>query len=470
MTNAEAIRLVRSLYRDENGQPLVLTEGQAELFRTIAEKRIHRSNIMASTRYGKSMTIALAVLTRVSNYAEKWAVVAPSEGKAGIIMAYIISHAFDNEYTRRKLDVETGSLERLRRERSKTRLNFKHSDGNLGEVYVLSADNRNKAKAGEALMGFGAPNIVLDEASLIDDDIEAKIFRMLGDKVDNYYYKIGNPFKRNHFLKSSKDPNYAHIDIGYEQAVREGRITQEFIDEAKKKPFFEILYNNKFPPADSVDDKGWSNLITDSELDVATDTVDNWFGVKSLGVDVARGGGNFNVWVLRSANYAKILARNEDNDLMSVVGTTLRLAEDNGVEMENVFVDDTGVGAGVTDRLREQDHYINPVTLAEKAEAEEKFKNKRAENYWKLKEWLNRGGKLCKEDNWTELLDIKYRTDSSGKLQVMPKDEMRKNGIESPDIADALMLTFDRPLFDKVIQEKYYKIANEEKFDPFEII
>jgi hypothetical protein len=52
----------------------------------------------------------------------------------------------------------------------------------------------------------------------------------------------------------------------------------------------------------------------------------------------------------------------------------------------------------------------------------------------------------------------------------MPKDEMRKNGIESPDIADALMLTFDRPLFDKVIQEKYYKIANEEKFDPFEII
>jgi hypothetical protein len=392
------------------------------------------------------LTVALAVLTRVSTFPEKWAIVAPSEKKAKIIMGYIIDHAFDNDYTRMKLDVAKGeSLEHLRRERSKNRLTFKHSNNGIGEVYILSADSRNKQNSGDALMGFGASNVILDEAALIDDDIEAKIFRMLGDKMDNFYMKIGNPFRRNHFLKDYRDGNFYKLNIDYQVGIKEGRLTEEFVEECKKKPFFDILYENKFPEAEAMDAKGWSNLITDKEYDnaLASKMEVSEFGTRNLGHDIARGGGNFNVWVRRSDNFATILARNSDADLMSNVGTTIRLVVDNRIDWQNVSLDDTGLGGGCTDRLREQGFKVNAVKLGEQAREPMKYINRRAENYWRLKKWLNQGGKLDKDCDWSELLDIKYKTDSSGRLQIMSKDEMRRNGIESPDIADALMLSFD---------------------------
>jgi hypothetical protein len=421
---------------------------------------------MGYTRYGKSLVIALAVLTRIATFSEKWAIVAGSEAKAGIIMGYIIQHAFDNEIIKSMLDIGGESLERLRRERSKSKLNFRHSDGTLGEVFILSGDSRNKVKAGEALLGFGAANVVEDEASLIDDDIEAKIFRMLGDKPDNYYFKIGNPFRRNHFLKSYRDPNYIKLDIDYRVGIAEGRITEAFIEEARKKPFFGVHYENKFPEAEAVDDKGWSYLITDKELDNAFATVEPEaeFGPKVLGHDVARGGGNFNAWVMRSANYARLLAKNQDADLMSTTGTTIRLVGENNLDWENVSVDDTGCGGGETNRLQEQRYFVNAIISGATADDPDKFKNRRAENYWRLKEWLNQGGKLCATDNWNELLDIKYRADSSGKLQIMPKDQMRAQGIDSPDIADALSFTFDKSPFVKMSIKRYN--VSDEEFDP----
>jgi hypothetical protein len=189
-----------------------------------------------------------------------------------------------------------------------------------------------------------------------------------------------------------------------------------------------------------------------------------------MGVDVARGGGNYNSWVMRTGNYATQLAKNQDPDLMNTVGATITLSNSNEINKRNVFVDDTGVGAGVFDRLREQMHYVNKVTLGGKANNETKFVNRRAENYWKLKEWINIGGKLNVDQDWTELLDIKYRADSSGRLVIMSKDDMRKSGVESPDVADSLMLTFDKPPYSKLAEELELRKENEsmdlyEKYD-----
>lgn len=444
------------MFKNDQGSQLLLTKGQIDLFNLLYTKQYPRVHVMAHTRYGKSLVIALAILMRVSTFAEKWAIVAPSEKKARIIMGYLIDHIFDNDYFRLKFQIgKDESLDRIRRERSKTRINFKHPDGTLGEVYILSADSRNKQNAGEALMGFGAANVVLDESSLIDDDIEAKIFRMLGDSMENFYCEVGNPFKRNHFLKSWKNPRYHKVNISWEEGMQEGRVNQDFIEEVRKKPFFDILYGNTFPEADTVDDKGWSFLILDKEYELALGKIEraSWFGDRRLGVDIARGGGNANVWVLRTENYATVIAKNHDADLMSVVGTTIRLAEEYKVQGDAIYLDDTGVGAGVTDRMREQRLRVNAVKLGETASNETKFFNKRAENYWRMKEWLGNGGKLDSSNEWGEITEIKYKADgSSGRLKIMSKDEMRRIGIESPDTADALMLTFNRGV-DQTIQK-----------------
>ena len=103
-----------------------------------------------------SLTIALAVLTRVATFPEKLAIVAPSLTKARIIMGYIIDHAFDNPFTASRLEIaKDESEQRLRRERSKNRLTFRQSDGSIGEVFVVSGDSKNTQAAGESLMGLG---------------------------------------------------------------------------------------------------------------------------------------------------------------------------------------------------------------------------------------------------------------------------------------------------------------------------
>ena len=63
------------------------------------------------------------------------------------------------------------------------------------------------------------------------------------------------------------------------------------------------------------------------------------------------------------------------------------------------------------------------------------------------------GGKLFEErdfetSDWLELAKIKYRTKleaTKGKMQIMSKEEMLKEGVQSPDTADALSFTFRTP-------------------------
>ena len=113
-------KLCKNLYKDEAGNPLILTKGQAEIFELVLTKNKPRVHCLTYTQYGKSLIVGLGILTAVSTFPEKWAIVAPSNKKAKIIMGYVIDHIFDNEYTASKFEIAKGETrERIRRERSK---------------------------------------------------------------------------------------------------------------------------------------------------------------------------------------------------------------------------------------------------------------------------------------------------------------------------------------------------------------
>jgi len=432
-----------SVFDQESGKqkPIELSEKQQELFATIVGRTHKRVHVMTITRYGKSFVVALAVLVRAVLFGEKWAIVAPSHPKVMIIMRYIIDFAYSNPEFRSQLDMEEKQKDRLKREVSKTRLTFRRG----GEIFVLSADSRNKAAAGEALMGFGCPNIILDESSLIDDDIYSKIFRMLGDNKDNFMLEIGNPFHRNHFFKNYHNDDYKKIVVDWKVALKEGRATKEFIEEMRKKAFFDILYECKFPKEEDVDYDGWSLLVGEHDITESyRDDDPNAYGSPRLGVDIARSGGNFNVWILRTGNYARILGKTTTDNLMDVVGTTRKYIEEYNVAESDVFLDATGLGAGVYDRFRELGFSVSGINMAESAVDKEKYINIRAEAYFRLREWMKAGGMLQRDSEFMDLNVIKYKMRSNGKLQIIDKETLRKNGIPSPDVADALMLTFGR--------------------------
>ena len=252
----QLFELVRTLYKNEKGDPFELTPNQLRIFETIARRKYPRNQAITYTQYGKTNTVALAVLTRISFFPEKWAIVAPDQKRAKILIEKIITHIFDNELTTRKFQISEGeSLERIRRERSKNRLTFNTGSG-IGEVFIVSAQARfRKEDAGNALMGFGAPNLIEEEASLIPNEIHAKAIRMIGGHKDNFLIKIGNPFKRNHFLKSWENPKYRKVFVDWEIGVKEKRITREHIEEYKEEMpeyLFDILYECKFPPEEGL--------------------------------------------------------------------------------------------------------------------------------------------------------------------------------------------------------------------------
>jgi len=124
---------------------------------------------------------------------------------------------------------------------------------------------------------------------------------------------------------------------------------------------------------------------------------------------------------------------------------------------------------GSYDRLREQLPQVRGVGGADEP-TDNRFLNVRAEMYWRCKEWLARGGKLMRDPDWLQLLAIKYKVaDSSGRLKMMSKEEMLREGIDSPDVADALAMTFvsrDKTAYDTQNAEPA-GVINVRLLDPF---
>jgi len=437
----EVKELVKKLYKNYQGQPFELTEGQSEIFEIIFKRKYPRTQTISYTQYGKSETVSMAVLTRITTYPEKWALVAPSNKKARIIMGDILQHTFDNEYTMAMFEVEKGeSIDRIRRERSKERMTYRHPNKTIGEVFTLSSEGKRTKDLLDALMGFGAPNVIIDESSLIDDIQYAGIFRMLGGHKDNFLFEIGNPLRRNHFLRTSLDPSYHHLNIDCEQGIREGRISREFIEEMRNKPMFAQLYDNKFPPQDAIDTSGFSPLYTEDFLKGKIGKQIDIFGDERLGVDIAGEGSNYSVIVLRGHNGARILYKEHNPDTMNFVGVILQTWKEH--RNARIYLDKVGIGKGVYDRLMEMlelEGKLIGVSAGTSADKDE-FYNKRAEMFWRQKEWLQTAE--LEGNDWLDLLDVRYKIQSDKKVKIKSKDEMIKDNIQSPDVADALSLTF----------------------------
>lgn len=437
-------KLVYTLYKDEEGKPILLTPAQDYLFKLIFGKLHPRIHVMNHTRWGKSLDVGLAVLTRTSSFPEKWAIIAGQKEKAAIIMSYIISHIFDNPRIAEKFVPDKGeSIDDIRRHKSKSHLTFvinpEEKDPTkrlLSEIFIGSAKDA---------LGFGAPNVIEDESALIDDNEHALVMRMLGDDpTKNFLVKIGNPFRRNHFLRSFRDPHYFKMVVDCYRSLEDGRMTKEFLEEVRKEAFFDILYECKFPPENAVDEQGYMQLLMKADLELAQQRKLEPAGQRRLGVDIAKGGRNFNAYVMRGDNYAQVLGKDSEENSVKIADKVEQYQKEYGIAAQAIFLDDTGVGHGVVSILKERGLKVNAVNFGEKASSD-RFLNKRAEVYageYGVMTWIKQGAQLMPSKEWEELLRVRYRKNVANKTQIEPKEKLIERGQLSPDIADALALTF----------------------------
>lgn len=417
----------------------VVTEGQLTIFYELVFRPHKRLQILCSTQYGKSFIVSLACIIISCIQKEVVAVIAPTNEKAKIIMRYYIEHLGDSPLFSAQLEKDT-KLERLRMEGSKERIMLKNGGG----IYVISVQAGNSKKGMESAMGAGAKITIQDESCLIPDPIEATVFRMIAGKgEDAFYCKIGNPFYRNHFLKSYRDDKYFKVFIDYKQGLLEGRYNQEFIEEARSKPFFDVLYECKFPSSDAIDAGGFSTLIGEDYLYARMRDKVQIFGQLRWACDVAGEGSNYSVIVERGSNGARIIYKENNPDTMNFVAVIMSKYREAQIKPDMIYIDKVGIGKPVMDRLKELPELslkVKGVMAGEQPQDQINYFNRRAEMFWRMKEWLG-SGELEGKD-WLDLLDIRYKIQSDRKVKIKGKDEMLKDGVVSPDVADALSFTF----------------------------
>lgn len=133
---------------------------------------------------------------------------------------------------------------------------------------------------------------------------------------------------------------------------------------------------------------------------------------------------------------------------MRLAGIIDKLIKERHVDM--VFVDN-GHGEGTVDRLHEMGHRrcVQGIWFNEQSLYPEKYLNKRSEIIIEAGKWLNEGGVRIPDDDDVHA-DIAampmYNETSEGRKWVMSKREIKKALGRSPDIYDALALTFSYPV------------------------
>jgi hypothetical protein len=384
-----------------------------------------------------------------------------------------------------------------------------HPDMYLGAAFEITQDRIAHRQAGtewfaaartarkenpDALQGLHASNIrisedgsaveqadeggnilfVVEEASGVDD----KIFEVAEGALSSHGARllmVGNPTRNTGYFadshkKSKREYTALHfscadsplVDPGY----REGLI-RKF---GEGSNVVRVRADGEFPKQD--DDT--IIAVDDAEALVTREIPASRHGDRRLGVDVARYGDDRTTFVLRHGNVIEHVKIKAKQDTMATANEAKRLRIE--WRADAIYVDEIGVGAGVVDRLKELREPVIAVNVAERSP--DKDEDKVTQTKYRDGQAVPREAKPAKLRDWLwfemrrwysedcpvivqrdeladdlagEVSSVRYKYNHDGELVAESKDDMRKRGLRSPDIAEGLLMTFSlaRNVMDK---------------------
>jgi len=164
---------------------------------------------------------------------------------------------------------------------------------------------------------------------------------------------------------------------------------------------------------------------------------------KIFGVDVARQGDDRSAVICRQGRKVRLLGIYRNLDTVEVAHRVMALIEEE--KPAAVVVDATGLGCGTVDELKHCGYgrYVHEFMAGGKADDSNKCANKRAEAWSLMRDALKAGLEIPDSADWeTDLCGTEYSFNSKGAILLEPKDAMKSRGLASPDLADALSMTF----------------------------
>ena len=300
--------------------------------------------------------------------------------------------------------------------------------------------------------------LIFDEASAIPDIIWETAEGALTDKDTQIIWAVfGNPTRNSGRFRAAFG-SLKHrwitrqIDSRTARMTNKEQIAQWVADYGEDSDFVRIRVRGVFPRAGSTQFIG-SDVI---EAAVSREAHASIYDALVLGVDVARFGDDESVIYIRKGRdgrtHAPLKFRGLDN--MQLAARVIEQYE--FYRADAIFVDGGGTGSGVVDRLRQLRAPVFDIqfgSLPDRSNPGQEnlhYVNKVAEMWGVMREWLTSGGCIPDDvDLKTQLETRQYGyviRDGRDAIQLEKKADMKKRGLQSPDIADALALTFAYPV------------------------
>lgn len=343
----------------------------------------------------------------------------------------------------------------------------------------------------DALQGFHADNVlyIIDEASGVRDDIFEPVLGALSTEGARLMM-CGNPTKITGFFYNSHHKDRAQYKTIHVDGRDSSRVDDRFIKTVvemfgEDSDVFRVRVAGEFPRAlpDSFIPMEWAEKASEGEAPVLEKVLR-----VDIGIDVARFGDDSSV-------FSPVLDRKvqeapevyHHNDTMELAGKAVqavrRYAKAHEWAAIKVKVDCDGLGVGVYDRLNEQRESIIEAVETERAERYKdlepydpsipppfdlqivechfggeggtisdddpiEYHNSTGLMWGAVREALRTGAiHLWYDDKQiSQLSNRRYAVNSSGRIELERKESMKKRGLSSPDMADALALALHDPV------------------------
>lgn len=272
-------------------------------------------------------------------------------------------------------------------------------------------------------------------------NLTPKLLETFNPSKNHVYHRYYKPFRDKTLPKhivfiTALATDNKYLDDSYiEQLKNADKITKE-----------RLLYGNF-----EYDDDPSKIFEYDKIIDIFRDGYTHSPGEgKYISCDVARFGTDKTViisWEGYLITEMKIIPK---SDLKEVVRVIEEIAKRKGVPNSNIVIDEDGVGGGVIDFMNNVKGFINNSSPIETQYTKKfhNYRNLKTQCYFKLAEYINQG-KIFYPTASNELKELiiedleqiaQKNIDKDGKIELVPKEEMKEKLGRSTDYSDAIMM------------------------------
>lgn len=263
---------------------------------------------------------------------------------------------------------------------------------------------------------FDTPNFYMNNIKTIDDLRNKELVMKSSDKLHNN--RLVSPIWAREKL----------LEWGEDSPMFQSRVMGNFPSQAENT----LIPLNKIEQA-----------TTDERREMLEKKYEGTNPLRYYGMDVARFGSDSTVILSRIQDIVDSIKSYQKEDTMQTTGRAIAALTDKPGRMN---IDIIGIGSGVYDRMIELEiPYTYGVNVAQSAIQPDRFTNLRAELFWILREkFINDEIYIPYDETlMADLASLEYSFTSRGQIQLESKDEIKKRIGRSPDMADALALSYN---------------------------